>query len=234
MDRHRARMRPPRPGETPSPPADGATPSAEGSAPPASGTHEDGHDHEAGHDHSAGHGHHAEHRHQAGHGHHAGHGHAAGHGHGAGDEGGHDQHAGHSAKMFADRFWWSLVLTIPVVVTSPTIMEWFRYDLDFPGVGWVPPALGTVIFAYGGAPFVAGAAREARAGPAGMRLLFGMAITVGFLASWAATLGWLAVEVWWELALRFVIMWLGHWLEMRAIGQAQDALAALAELLPDQ
>src|SRR5690606_11709126 len=210
MDRDQGRVRPPHPGETPPSPVGGATPPADGSAPPGSGTHEDGHDHSAGH------------------------GHAAGHGHGAGDEGGHDQHAGHSAKMFADRFWWSLVLTIPVVVTSPMIMEWFRYDLDFPGVGWVPPVLGTVIFAYGGAPFLAGAVREARARQPGMMLLIGMAITVGFLASWAATLGWFAVEVWWELALLIVIMLLGHWLEMRAIGQAQNALAALAELLPDQ
>ena len=210
MDRDQGRVRPPHPGETPPSPVGGATPPADGSAPPGSGTHEDGHDHSAGH------------------------GHAAGHGHGAGDEGGHDQHAGHSAKMFADRFWWSLVLTIPVVVTSPMIMEWFRYDLDFPGVGWVPPVLGTVIFAYGGAPFLAGAVREARVRQPGMMLLIGMAITVGFLASWAATLGWFAVEVWWELALLIVIMLLGHWLEMRAIGQAQNALAALAELLPDQ
>src|SRR5690606_27932033 len=65
-------------------------------------------------------------------------------------------------------------------------------------------------------------------------LLIGMAITVAFVASWAATLDLFTVDVWWELSLLIVVMLLGHWLEMRAIGQAQGALAALAELLPDQ
>lgn len=170
-----------------------------------------------------GHDRHTEHDRHGGHDHHAGHD----------RHGEHDQHAGHSPKMFSDRFWLSLALAVPVVVTSPMIMEWFRYQLDFPGIEWIPPVLGTVIFAYGGAPFLAGAVHEARARRPGMMLLIGMAITVGFLASWAATLGLFTVEVWWELSLLIVIMLLGHWLEMRAIGQAQHALAALAELLPD-
>jgi Cu2+-exporting ATPase len=79
-----------------------------------------------------------------------------------------------------------------------------------------------------------GAVAEARSRQPGMMLLIGMAITVGFAASWAATLELFAVEVWWELSLLIVIMLLGHWLEMRALGQAQGALAALAALLPDE
>ncbi|MFW6204397.1 MAG: heavy metal translocating P-type ATPase [Actinomycetota bacterium] len=136
--------------------------------------------------------------------------------------------------MFRERFWLSLILALPVVATSPLVMEWFGYSLEFPGVEWVAPVLGTVIFGYGGWPFVAGAAGEARARQPGMMLLIGMAITVAFLASWAATLGLFAVEVWWELSLLIVVMLLGHWMEMRAIGQAQGALAALAEMLPDE
>src|SRR5512145_677522 len=76
----------------------------------------------------------------------------AAHGHGA-----HDKHAGHSPAMFRDRFWLSLVLTIPVVLTSDLIMEWFGYELDFAGMKWVAPVLGTVVFFYGGLPFVKGA-----------------------------------------------------------------------------
>ncbi|MPZ28008.1 MAG: heavy metal translocating P-type ATPase [Micromonosporaceae bacterium] len=156
------------------------------------------------------------------------------HHHPGGTESGHDKHAGHSPEMFKNRFWLSLALTVPVVATSPAVMDWFGYLLEFPGRDWVAPVLGTVVFGYGGGPFLKGAVAEARARQPGMMLLIGMAITVAFVASWAATLGFFDVEVWWEVSLLIVIMLLGHWLEMRAIGQAQGALAALAELLPDQ
>jgi Cu2+-exporting ATPase len=137
--------------------------------------------------------------------------------------------------MFRDRFWLSLVLTIPVVFTSQMIMEWFGYALHFTGIEWVAPILGTVIYFYGGWPFVVGAVHEIKARQPGMMLLIGMAITVAFVASWIASLEIFALEeVWWELSLLIVIMLLGHWMEMRAIGQAQGALAALAELLPDE
>ncbi|WP_222851459.1 heavy metal translocating P-type ATPase [Phytoactinopolyspora mesophila] len=136
--------------------------------------------------------------------------------------------------MFRDRFWLSLVLSLPVVLTSHMIMEWFGYSLHFTGIEWVGPVLGTVIFAYGGQPFLVGAWHEIRARQPGMMLLIGMAITVAFVASWTASLELFDVEVWWELSLLIVIMLLGHWMEMRAIGQAQGALAALAELLPDE
>lgn len=151
-----------------------------------------------------------------------------------GDHGGHDEHAGHGAAMFAGRFWLSLILAVPVVVTSPMIMDWFGYRLDFPGIEWVAPVIGTAIFGYGGWPFLRGAVAETRSRQPGMMLLIGMAITVAFVASWTASLGLFAVEVWWELSLLIVIMLLGHWMEMRAIGQARSALAALAELLPDE
>jgi Cu2+-exporting ATPase len=161
---------------------------------------------------------------------HAGHeDHRAGPGHS-----GHDKHAGHSTEMFKNRFWLSLLLTIPIVATSDSIMEWFGYTLDFPGFDWVAPVLGTAVFLYGGTPFLVGAVREVRDRQPGMMLLIGMAITVAFVASWTASLDLFAVDVWWETSLLIVIMLLGHWMEMRAIGQAQGALAALAELLPDE
>jgi len=152
-----------------------------------------------------------------------------------GHGGGHDKHAGHSVAMFRDRFWLSLLLTLPVVFYSELIQEWFGYTAPtFPGSDWVAPVLGTVIFFYGGSPFLKGAVGEVRDRQPGMMLLIGMAITVAFAASLATTLGWFDLEFWWELAALITIMLLGHWMEMRAIGQAQGALAALAELLPDE
>jgi Cu2+-exporting ATPase len=137
--------------------------------------------------------------------------------------------------MFRDRFWLSLLLTLPVVFYSEMIQEWFGYTAPtFPGSEWVAPVLGTIIFFYGGSPFLKGAVQEARDRQPGMMLLIGMAITVAFVASVATTLGWFELDVWWELAALITIMLLGHWMEMRAIGQAQGALAALAELLPDE
>ena len=147
----------------------------------------------------------------------------------------HDKHAGHSVAMFRDRFWLSLALTVPIVFYSPMIQEWFGYTAPvFPGSEWIPPVLGTVIFAYGGTPFLRGAAQEIRDRQPGMMLLIGMAITVAYLASLATTIGWFELDFWWELAALITIMLLGHWMEMRAIGQARGALATLAELLPDE
>jgi Cu2+-exporting ATPase len=137
--------------------------------------------------------------------------------------------------MFRDRFWFSLLLTLPVVFFSEMIEEWFGYTAPtFPGSDWVAPVLGTFIFVYGGSPFLKGAVGELRDRQPGMMLLIGMAIVVAFVASAATTLGWFDLEFWWELAALITIMLLGHWMEMRAIGQARGALAALAELLPDE
>src|SRR5690606_12446018 len=157
------------------------------------------------------------------------------HGHGQGEAHGHDQHAGHGESMFRDRFWLSLAFTLLVVFFSDMVQAWFGYRApEFPGSGWVAPVLGTAVFIYGGAPFIRGAIAEIRARQPGMMLLIGMAITVAFGASVATTFGLLQLDFWWELAALVTVMLLGHWMEMRAIGQAQGAVAALAELLPDQ
>lgn len=161
--------------------------------------------------------------------------HESGRDHGEHAVGGHDKHAGHSVAMFRDKFWISLALSIPIIFFSEMIQEWFGYTApSFPGSDWIAPVLGTVLFFYGGAPFLKGAVQEARDRQPGMMLLIGMAITVAFVASAATTLGFFDLEFWWELAALIVIMLLGHWMEMRAIGQARGALAALAELLPDE
>jgi Cu2+-exporting ATPase len=157
----------------------------------------------------------------------ASHGHAA---HG----GGHDKHAGHDPEMFRRRFWLTLLATIPLVVTSEMVMDWFGYSIDFPGIAWVGPVLGSFVFWWGGWPFLAGGVAEVRDRQPGMMLLISMAITVAYVSSLATSIGWLDLEFWWELAALVTIMLLGHWQEMRAIGQARGALAALAELLPDE
>ena len=148
-----------------------------------------------------------------------------------GPHSGHDKHAGHDPETFRRRFWLTLLISIPVIATSEMIMEWFGYELS--GVAWVGPVLGTFVFVWGGWPFLTGAVNEVRARAPGMMLLIAMAITVAWTSSMASSLGWFDLEFWWELAALVTIMLLGHWQEMKAIGQAQGALAALAALLPD-
>jgi P-type Cu2+ transporter len=165
---------------------------------------------------------------------HAGHGGGKGIG-GHSGHGGHDKHAGHSVAMFRDRFWMSLVLSVPVVLYSEMIQMWFGFSMpEFPGSGLLAPVLGTFVFLWGGRPFLVGGLREAREHQPGMMLLISMAITVAFVASAATTLGFFALDFWWELVLLVTIMLLGHWLEMRAVGQASGALEALAALLPEE
>ena len=180
---------------------------------------------EADHTQHTDHGGHEEHSHGDHHGH--GHGHEHGHGHGHGEH----------AAMFRSRFWWSLLLSVPVVIFSPMVAELLGYGVpEFTGSSWIPPVLGTIIFIYGGTPFLQGGWSELKSRQPGMMLLIAMAITVAFVASWVTTLGigGFDLDFWWELALLVVIMLLGHWLEMRALGAASSALDALAELLPDE
>lgn len=158
--------------------------------------------------------------------------HLASGGHGIGS---HDQHAGHSPKMFRDKFWLSLILTVPVVIWAAHIQMIFGYTApEFPGSAWISPVLGTAIFLYGGLVFLKGAWRELRARLPGMMTLISLAISVAFIFSWVDQLGLIEADaIWWELATLVTIMLLGHWIEMRSISQAQGALQELAKLLPD-
>ncbi|QNP57691.1 heavy metal translocating P-type ATPase [Tessaracoccus defluvii] len=130
-----------------------------------------------------------------------------------------------------------LVIAVPTVLLSPMFADLLGYKLPATGwLTWVAPVLGTVIYLWGGRPFLTGALDELRTRRPGMMLLIGMAITVAFIASWSARLGLLSheLEFWWELALLVVIMLLGHWIEMRSLAQTSSALDSLAALLPDE
>ncbi len=147
----------------------------------------------------------------------------------------HGDHSHHDPAQFRDRFWITLALSIPVVFFSHMFQELLGYTAPhFPGSTWISPVLGTIIFIYGGWPFLTGAIQEARSRQPGMMLLIGLAILVAFAASVATEFGAVDLDFWWELAALIAIMLLGHWQEMKAIGQASNALAALAELLPDE
>jgi Cu2+-exporting ATPase len=136
--------------------------------------------------------------------------------------------------MFRDKFWLSLALTIPVVFWSTDVQHWIGYTApSFPGSGFIPAILGTVVFVYGGLVFIRGAWGELADHKPGMMTLISLAIMVAFGTSLAATFGLFEIDVWWEVASLITIMILGHWLEMRAISQARGALNALAALLPD-
>ncbi len=152
---------------------------------------------------------------------------------GAGGDRSHDKHAGHDPEMFRRLFWWNLLLAIPVLVFSDQIQVWFGYSIDGDWAAWPAPVFGTIIYFWGGQPFLKGGLSEIRDRRPGMMLLISLAITVAYVASLASSLGWGDLDFWWELAALIVVMLLGHWQEMKAIGQAQGALAALAELLPD-
>ena len=150
---------------------------------------------------------------------------------------GHEGHAGHEVHVnrFRRLFWIMLLIAVPVVATSPMFGMILGYEVTG-WARWIAPALGTVMYVWGGAPFLTGAVDELRSRRPGMMLLIGLAITVAFLASWGASLGILhhELEFWWELALLIVIMLLGHWIEMRSLAQTTSALDSLAALLPDE
>ncbi|HJX84760.1 MAG TPA: heavy metal translocating P-type ATPase, partial [Candidatus Angelobacter sp.] len=152
----------------------------------------------------------------------------------AGRHTGHDRHAGHSVAMFRDKFWWTLALTIPVVVWSADVQHWLGYTApSFRGSKWIPAIFGTVVFAYAGIVFLRGARGELADHKPGMMTLISLGIIAAFGTSLVATFGLFDIDVWWELTSLITIMLLGHWLEMRAISQARGALDALAALLPD-
>lgn len=180
------------------------------------------------------------HQDHAGHGDHASHGDEGHSGHG--DHQNHEEHEGHGGHgdhvgQFRRLFWIMLALAVPTVLLSSMFAMILGYELpSIPGLTWVSPVLGTVMYVWGGKPFLVGAASEIRSRKPGMMLLIGLAITVAFLASWGASLGLLhhQLDFWWELALLIVIMLLGHWVEMRSLAQSTSALDSLAALLPDE
>jgi Cu2+-exporting ATPase len=146
----------------------------------------------------------------------------------------HDKHAGHSVAMFKDKFWLSLLLTLPVLVYSEMIQHWFNFTPpSFVGSEYVPFVFSTIIFFYGGLVFIKGAWGEIKAKLPGMMTLISLAIITAYTYSVATQFFISGDGFFWELATLVTIMLLGHWLEMASIAKAENALGAISKLLPD-
>lgn len=202
----------------------------------------DNHDHKNSHGHS-GHKHHdhanheshemshkeehAEHDHTAmGHGGHMGH--SPGHG-----EMGHDHHK-MMIEDFKRRFWVSLVLTIPILAFSPMIQGFFGYEWLLPGNPYILFALSSIVYFWGGWPFLKGFYSEVKAKGPGMMTLISMAISVAYFYSSATVFGLAGEDFFWELATLIDIMLLGHWLEMKSVLGASKALQLLVSMMPSE
>jgi len=173
----------------------------------------------------------AEHLHEAhahdthsGHDHHADH-HAAHPGHPPHDH-------SHHIEAFRKRFWISLILTIPVLILSEMIQMWLGFRLALPFHPYLLFALSTLIFFYGGWPFLTGAVEELKNRQPGMMTLIGTAITVAFIYSSATVFFIRGHDFFWELATLIVIMLLGHWVEARSVQGASRALEELVKIMP--
>jgi Cu2+-exporting ATPase len=155
------------------------------------------------------------------------------------EENDHRGHEDHHSRMVADfrrRFIVSTALTLPVLALSPMIQGFagLRETLSFPGDSWIVLALSTVIFAYGGWPFLKGLYEELGDRRPGMMTLIGVAVTVAYAYSAAVVVGLPGRFFFWELATLIDVMLLGHWFEMRSVMGASQALSELARLMPGE
>lgn len=207
--------------------ADSARTRAQESAPEIKESHTHGHraEHAAGDVHIDS----TAHPEQSGHGDHVSHSADEEHaGHGA-----HTDHTGHE-EMFRRKFWVSLLLSIPVLLYSPSLQMWLGFTMPtFSGSAWITPLFAVIVFAYGGLPFLQMAAPELRNRQPGMMTLISLAISVAFVYSLAALFLPNSMSFFWELVTLIDIMLLGHWIEMRSVRQASGALNELAKLMPD-
>lgn len=144
---------------------------------------------------------------------------------------GHDHHK----MMIADfkkRFWLVIVLTIPILIISPMIQDLFGYHYLLPGNPYILFALSTIVYFYGGWPFLKGFVGEVKKGAPGMMTLIAMAISVAYFYSSATVFGLKGVDFFWELATLIAIMLLGHWIEMKSVLGASKALQLLVSMMP--
>jgi len=153
--------------------------------------------------------------------------------HAQGQHGGHDHHAMMIAE-FRKRFWVVLALTAPVMILSPMIQHWLNLSIRFTGDLYVLAGLSSVIFFYGGWPFLTGWWDEMKTRNPGMMTLIGFAITVAYIYSVATVFGLKGMDFFWELATLILIMLLGHWIEMRSVAGASKELELLVQLMPDE
>jgi P-type Cu2+ transporter len=144
----------------------------------------------------------------------------------------HDEHAGHHTHDFLKRFWICVILTVPVVALSHMIQMWMRFEWVFTGDKYILLLLGSVIYLYGGWPFLAGMVKEIRNKIPGMMTLVAVAVTTAWIYSAAVVFGLPGMDFFWELATLIDIMLLGHWLEMKSQMAASRALETLVKLLP--
>ena len=160
-------------------------------------------------------------------------------GHEGHDHGG--EHMGHMEHMgnLKQKFWISLIITVPIILMSPFMGIALPFQISFPGSEWIVLILATILFFYGGKPFLQGAKMELKERNPAMMTLISMGITVAYLYSLYAFISnhfipnaGHMMDFFWELATLIVIMLLGHWIEMSAVGNAGNALQKMAELLP--
>lgn len=143
-----------------------------------------------------------------------------------------DEHAGHHTHDFLKRFWICLVLTLPILALSHMIQQWIGFDLEFAGDQYVLLGLSSVVYVYGGMPFLRGMLNELRYRSPGMMTLVAVAISTAYIYSVAVVFGLKGMDFFWELATLIDIMLLGHWLEMRSQMAASRALESLVALMP--
>lgn len=158
--------------------------------------------------------------------------------HGGHDHGGHGGHGHHDhGDMIGDfkkRFFISLIFTIPILALSPMIQDFMGVDWRFIGDMYILFALSTVVFFYGGWPFITGGISELKDKNPGMMTLIALAITIAYGYSTMVVFGWEGSQLFWELATLVDIMLLGHWIEMRSVMGASNALEQLVKLMPNE
>lgn len=155
------------------------------------------------------------------------------------DHGGHEGHSHHEhhkmmVQDFKFRFWWVLALTIPIMALSPMIQDFLGVDWRFTGDSWILAALSTVVYFFGGWPFLTGLIDELKKKQPGMMTLIGLAISIAYIYSTAVVFGFEGDLLYWELSTLVGIMLLGHWIEMRSVMSASSALEELAALIPGE
>ncbi|KRG13954.1 ATPase [Virgibacillus soli] len=156
------------------------------------------------------------------------------HHHSHGGHSGHHDHHAHMVEDFKKRFYISLIITIPILILSPMIQMFLGVNWRFTGDMYILFALSTIVFFYGGWPFLTGAKDEIKDKSPGMMTLISLAIVVAYVYSSAAAFGLVGEDFFWELATLIDIMLLGHWIEMRSVMGASRALEELAKLMPSE
>lgn len=151
-----------------------------------------------------------------------------------GDHEGHNDHHMMMVEDFKRRFFISLILTVPILLLSPMIQMFMGVHWRFSGDSYILLALSTVLFIYGGKPFLTGAREELKKRQPAMMTLIAFAISVSYIYSTFTVFGLPGNDFFWELATLIVIMLLGHWIEMRSIMGASRALDELIKLMPEE